>query len=47
MSEHESASPLWVCVKIDDYYDPSSAGTMTHIKMLENICGRAFVTDSA
>jgi hypothetical protein len=38
MSGHESASPLWVYIKIDDYCDPSSTGTLTHVKLVENVC---------
>jgi hypothetical protein len=38
MSGHFSASPLWTCVNVDDYCDLSSAGTLTHVKLLEYIC---------
>jgi hypothetical protein len=38
MSGHESAGPLWVYVKIDDYCDSSSTGTLTHVKLVENVC---------
>jgi hypothetical protein len=33
LSGHESAGPLKACVKIDDCYDPFSAGTVTYVKM--------------
>jgi hypothetical protein len=38
MSGHESAGPLWVYVKIDDYCDSSSTGTLTHVKLVKNVC---------
>jgi hypothetical protein len=37
MSGHESAGPLRACVKVADYCDPSSAGTLTCIKSLEAV----------
>jgi hypothetical protein len=37
MIGHFGAGPLWACVKVDDYYDPSSTGTLTRIKLLENV----------
>jgi hypothetical protein len=38
MSGHESAGPVWACVNVNDYCDPSSVGTLTHVKSIENIC---------
>jgi hypothetical protein len=37
MSGHESAGPLRACVKVADYCDPPSAGTLTCIKSLEAV----------
>jgi hypothetical protein len=34
MSWHESAGPLWACVKVADYCDSSSTGTLTCVKSL-------------
>jgi hypothetical protein len=34
---HESVGPLWACVKVDNYCDPSSVGTSTRIKSLEHV----------
>jgi hypothetical protein len=31
MIRHVSAGPLWTCVKVADYCDPSFAGTLTKI----------------
>jgi hypothetical protein len=41
MSGHKSVGPLRACVKVVDCCDPSFAGTLTHVKMIE-ICVRAF-----
>jgi hypothetical protein len=38
MMGHFSAGPLWACVKIDNYCDPSSPGTPTRVQSLENVC---------
>jgi hypothetical protein len=35
MSGHKSAGPLRACVKVADYSDPTSTGTLTCIKSLE------------
>jgi hypothetical protein len=35
MSGHASAGPLRACVKVTDYCDPSSAGTLTCVESLE------------
>jgi hypothetical protein len=35
MSEYFGSSPLWIWVKNDDGCDPFSAGTLTHVKMIE------------
>jgi hypothetical protein len=45
MIGHFGAGPIWACLKVDDCCDPSSAGTLTHINSLENVCKRAFTTD--
>jgi hypothetical protein len=37
MSEYFGTGPLWTWVKNNDWCDPSSAGTLTHVKMIE-IC---------
>jgi hypothetical protein len=42
MSGHESVDPLWACVKVDDCCDPSSVGTLTHVKLLKNVCSARF-----
>jgi hypothetical protein len=34
-------------VKVVDYCDPSSAGTLTRIKSIEYVCECIFVTDYA
>jgi hypothetical protein len=44
LSGHEGAGPLRACVKIDDCYDPFSAGTLTYVKMIETCVERAFFT---
>jgi hypothetical protein len=38
--------PLRACVKVADYCDPSSAGTLTCIKSLETCIESAFATVS-
>jgi hypothetical protein len=38
MSGHFNAGPLWACVKVDDCYDPSSAGTSIRYNSQENVC---------
>jgi hypothetical protein len=38
--------PLRVCVKVTDYYDPSSAGTLTCVKSLETFCESNYATVS-
>jgi hypothetical protein len=42
MIEYFDTGPEWVCVKVDDYRDPSFAGTLTHVNSLENICWACF-----
>jgi hypothetical protein len=37
MSGHESVGLLRACVKVTDYCDPSSAGTLTCVKSLEAV----------
>jgi hypothetical protein len=34
MIVHFGAGPIWACVKVDEYCDPSSACTLTHVKSL-------------
>jgi hypothetical protein len=46
MSGHESAGPLRAYVKVADYYDPSSTGTLTYVKSLETFVENAFTTVS-
>jgi hypothetical protein len=36
--------PLRACVKVADYCDPSSAGTLTCVKMIETCAERVFAT---
>jgi hypothetical protein len=36
--------PLRVCVKVADYYDPSSVGTLTCVKTIEMCVEGAFAT---
>jgi hypothetical protein len=36
--------PLRTCVKVADCYDPSSAGTLTCVKMIETCVKSAFST---
>jgi hypothetical protein len=36
--------PLRTCVKVVDYYDPSSAGTLTCVKSLETCVEITFAT---
>jgi hypothetical protein len=38
MIRHFGAGPIWASVKGDDNCDPSSIGTLTHIKSIENVC---------
>jgi hypothetical protein len=38
MNEYFGSGSIWACVKIVDYYDPSSIGTQTHVKLIEYIC---------
>jgi hypothetical protein len=38
MTGYFSTGSLWTCVKVDDCYDPSSTGTLTHVNSLENVC---------
>jgi hypothetical protein len=38
MSGHVSDDLIWACVKVDHCCDPSSAGTLTCVKSLENVC---------
>jgi hypothetical protein len=44
MSEYFGTGPLWTWVKIDDWCDPSSAGTLTHVKTIETCVESAFAT---
>jgi hypothetical protein len=44
MIEHMSADLLRSCVKVTDYCDPSSADTLTCIKMIETCVESAFAT---
>jgi hypothetical protein len=37
-----STSPIWACVKVDDYCDTSSTGTLTHINSLEKVFSTRF-----
>jgi hypothetical protein len=34
LSGYFSTGALWIWVKNDDWFDPSSAGTLTHFKMI-------------
>jgi hypothetical protein len=34
-------------VKVADYSDPSSTGTLTHVKLIEYVCECVFATDYA
>jgi hypothetical protein len=38
MSGYFGTGPEWTCVKVDDWCDSSSAGTLTHVKSLEYVC---------
>jgi hypothetical protein len=38
MIEYFDTGLEWACVKVDDYRDPSFAGTLPHVNSLENIC---------
>jgi hypothetical protein len=44
MIRHASADPLRACVKVADYCDPSSAGILTYIKMIETCVQSPFAT---
>jgi hypothetical protein len=44
LSEYFGTGPLWTWVKNDDWFDPSSAGTLTRVKMIETRVESAFVT---
>jgi hypothetical protein len=44
LSEYFGTGPLWTWVKIDDWFDPSSTGTLTCVKMIETCVENAFVT---
>jgi hypothetical protein len=44
MSEYFGTGPLWTWVKNDDWCDPSSSGTLTHIKTIETYVENAFTT---
>jgi hypothetical protein len=37
-------NPLRACVKVIDCYDPSSAGSLTYVKMIETCVESAFTT---
>jgi hypothetical protein len=45
MIGHNSAGPLWTCVKVDDCCDPSAVDTLTLIKSLEHIYECVSVTN--
>jgi hypothetical protein len=47
MSGHISASPSFACVKVDDYCDLFSTGTLTCVKIIEIFVESAFATDNA
>jgi hypothetical protein len=47
MSGHENAGPLWACVKVNICCDPSSIGTLTRVKSIENVFECVFATDCA
>jgi hypothetical protein len=42
MSEYFGTGPLWTWVKNNDWCDPSSTGTLTHVKMIETCVESAF-----
>jgi hypothetical protein len=44
MSGYFGPGPLWTWVKNDDWFDPSSIGTLTHVKMIETCVESAFAT---
>jgi hypothetical protein len=44
MSEYFGTGPLWTWVKNNDWCDPSSTGTLTHVKMIETCVESAFTT---
>jgi hypothetical protein len=45
MSGHESAGPLRACVKVDEYCDLFSKGTLTCVKTIETCVESAFPTE--
>jgi hypothetical protein len=45
MSGHVSASPSFVCVKVDDCCNLFSAGTPTRVKIIEIFVKSGFATD--
>jgi hypothetical protein len=44
LSEYFDTDPLLIWVKNDDWFDPSSAGTLTHIKTIEMCVESTFAT---
>jgi hypothetical protein len=40
----QALDPLRACVKVADYCDPSSAGTLTYVKMIETCVVSVFAT---
>ena len=46
MSGHISAGPIWACVRVDDYCDPSVAGTLTRVKTIETCVESVLATVS-
>jgi hypothetical protein len=44
MSEYFGTSPLWTWVRNDDWCDPSSAGTLTRVKIIETCVKSASAT---
>jgi hypothetical protein len=42
--EYFGTGPLWTWVKNDDWFDPSSADTLTHVKTIETCVENAFAT---
>jgi hypothetical protein len=44
MSEYFGTGPLWTWVKNNDWFDPSSIGTLPHVKMIETCVDSAFTT---
>jgi hypothetical protein len=45
MIGHFGVGPIWTCVNVDDCYNPSFRGTLSHVNSLEMFVERAFVTD--